>query len=172
MEGGGRWGQDLLRRGVPWFLTTLPPAGRKTADKRFAEAMRAGQLQLAYAPLELSWAVRRWLRRVRPRCAVMTEIDTWPVLLATVRRAGVPLAMANAQYPAARFERDQRWGGFRARLFKPYELVLCKSEFPAEPFRHLGCLSVAVVGALYLYPAWVRPQDGLTACSTFVVCVC
>ncbi len=146
MRGAAPWVQGLLAQGVPVFLTTLTPAGRQTADKLFADAMRAGQLQLAYAPLELSWAVRRLLRRVRPRCAVMTEIDTWPVLLATVRRAGVPLAMANAQYPAASFERDQRWGGFRARLFKAYELVMCKSELQAERFRHVGCPRVAVVG--------------------------
>ena len=146
MRGAAPWVQGLLAQGVPVFMTTLTPAGRQTADKLFADAMRAGQLQLAYAPLELSWAVRRLLRRVRPRCAVMTEIDTWPVLLATVRRAGVPLAMANAQYPAASFERDQRWGGFRARLFKAYELVMCKSELQAERFRHVGCPRVAVVG--------------------------
>lgn len=146
MRGAAPWVQGLLAQGVPVFLTTLTPAGRQTADKLFADAMRAGQLQLAYAPLELSWAVRRLLQRVRPRCAVMTEIDTWPVLLATVRRAGVPLAMANAQYPAASFERDQRWGGFRARLFKAYELVMCKSELQAERFRHVGCPRVAVVG--------------------------
>ena len=146
MRGAAPWVQGLLAQGVPVFLTTLTPAGRQTADKLFADAMRAGQLQLAYAPLELSWAVRRLLRRVRPRCAVMTEIDTWPVLLATVRRAGVPLAMANAQYPAASFERDQRWGAFRARLFKAYELVMCKSELQAERFRHVGCPRVAVVG--------------------------
>ena len=146
MRGAAPWVQGLLAQGVPVFLTTLTPAGRQTADKLFADAMRAGQLQLAYAPLELSWAVRRLLRRVRPRCAVMTEIDTWPVLLATVRRAGVPLAMANAQYPAASFERDQRWGGFRARLFKAYEMVMCKSELQAERFRHVGCPRVAVVG--------------------------
>lgn len=146
MRGAAPWVHDLLAQGVPVFLTTLTPAGRQTADKLFADAMRAGQLQLAYAPLELSWAVRRFLRRVRPRCAVMTEIDTWPVLLATVRRAGVPLAMANAQYPTDSFERDQRWGGFRARLFKAYELVMCKSELQAERFRHVGCSRVAVVG--------------------------
>jgi 3-deoxy-D-manno-octulosonic-acid transferase len=96
--------------------------------------------------MELSWVVRRFLARVQPRCAVMTEIDTWPVLLATVRRAGVPLAMANAQYPQASFERDQRWGGFRARLFKAYELVMCKSDLQAQRFVQVGCARVAVVG--------------------------
>ena len=146
MRGAAPWVLGLLAQGVPVFLTTLTPAGRQTAGKLFGKALSSGQLQLAYAPLDLSWAVRRVLRRVQPRCAVMTEIDTWPVLLATVRRAGVPLAMANAQYPAGSFERDLRWGGVRARLFKAYELVMCKSELQAKRFRHVGCPRVAVVG--------------------------
>ena len=146
MRGAAPWVHALLEQGVPVLLSTLTPAGRQTADRLFAQAMRQGQLQLAYAPLELSWVVRRWLRRVRPRCAVMTEIDTWPVMLATLRRAGVPLAMANAQYPRASFERDQRWGGFRARLFQAYELVMCKSELQAQRFVQVGCARVAVVG--------------------------
>lgn len=146
MRGAAPWIRALLDQGVPVFLTTLTPAGRQTASSLFGEAIRHGQLQLGYAPLELSWVVRRFLRRVKPRCAVMTEIDTWPVLLATVRRAGVPLAMANAQYPRASFERDQRWGGFRARLFKGYDLVMCKSDLQARRFLHVGCQRVSVVG--------------------------
>ncbi len=146
MRGAAPWVQALLAQGLPVFITTLTPAGRQTAEKLFAQPLQSGQLQMAYAPLELSWAVRRFLSRVRPRCAVMTEIDTWPVLLATVRRAGVPLAMANAQYPRASFERDQRWGGFRARLFQAYQLVMCKSDLQAGRFRQVGCPRVAVVG--------------------------
>ncbi len=146
MRGAAPWVQALLAQGLPVFITTLTPAGRQTAEKLFATALQSGQLQMAYAPMELSWAVRRFLARVPARCAVMTEIDTWPVLLATVRRAGVPLAMANAQYPRASFERDQRWGGFRARLFKAYELVMCKSDLQAQRFQHVGCQRVEVVG--------------------------
>ena len=146
MRGAAPWIHALLAQGMQVFLTTRTPAGRQTADRLFGQAMQDGRLQVAYAPLELSWVVRRFLRRVQPRCAVMTEIDTWPVLLATVRRAGVPLAMANAQYPKASFERDQRWGGFRARLFKGYELVMCKSELQARRFEQVGCRRVAVVG--------------------------
>jgi 3-deoxy-D-manno-octulosonic-acid transferase len=146
MRGAAPWVHALLAQGLPVFMTTLTPAGRHTAGQLFGEAMHNGQLQLAYAPLELGWAVRRFIRRVHPRCAVMTEIDTWPVMLATLRRAGVPLAMANAQYPQASFERDQRWGGFRARLFTAYELVMCKSALQAERFFHVGCKNVAVVG--------------------------
>lgn len=158
MRGAAPWIQALLAQGLPVFITTLTPAGRQTAHKLFASAIENGQLQLAYTPLELSWAVRRFLARVRPRCSVMTEIDTWPVLLASIRQAGVPLAMANAQYPQASFERDQRWGAFRAHLFKAYQLVMCKSDLQAARFKHVGCARVAVVGETRFDLPVSRPQ--------------
>jgi 3-deoxy-D-manno-octulosonic-acid transferase len=146
MRGAAPWVQALLDQGFPVVLTTLTPAGRETAHRLFQAHLVSGQLQLAYAPLELSWAVRRFLRHVKPRCAVMTEIDTWPVMLSTAARQGVPLAIANAQYPKASFERDLRWGAFRARLFQAYGLVMCKSDLQAQRFKHVGCRRVAVVG--------------------------
>lgn len=137
----------LLANGLPIVVTTLTPAGRTAAQQLFAEPMAQGQLAVAYLPLELGWAVRRFIRQVKPRAAVMTEIDTWPVLLATLRTQGVPLAMANAQYPKESFVRDrQRWWGFRAALFQAYELVLCKSDTHAQRFRELGCERVVVAG--------------------------
>lgn len=137
----------LLAQDLPIMITTLTPAGRTAAHQLFADDMAQGRLQVAYLPMELGWAVRRFIRQVRPRAAIMTEIDTWPVLLATLHRQGVPLAMANAQYPKQSFERDrQRWWGFRAALFQAYELVLCKSATHAERFRQLGCERVVIAG--------------------------
>ncbi len=137
----------LLAAGYPVLVTTLTPAGRSAAQTLLAEDIVAGRAQVAYVPLELGWAVRRFIRQVRPRAAMMTEIDTWPVLLATVRAQGVPLCIANAQYPRQSHERDvQRWWGFRAALFTAYELVLCKSDTHARRFRAVGCPRVVVTG--------------------------
>lgn len=137
----------LLAAGYPVLVTTLTPAGRTAAQTLLAKDIAAGRAQVAYVPLELGWAVRRFIRQVRPRAALMTEIDTWPVLVATMRAQGVPLGIANAQYPKQSFERDvPRWWGFRAALFTAYELVLCKSNTHAERFREVGCQRVVVAG--------------------------
>lgn len=136
----------LLAAGHPVIVTTLTPAGRTAAQKLLAEEIAQGRAEVAWVPLELGWAVRRFIRRVRPRAALMTEIDTWPVLLATIRRQGVPLGIANAQYPAQSLVRDRRWFGFRASLFQAYQLVLCKSQTHAQRFREVGCERVVVAG--------------------------
>lgn len=136
----------LLAAGHPVLVTTLTPAGRTAAQRLLAEEIAQGRAEVAWVPLELGWAVRRFIRRVRPRAALMTEIDTWPVLVATIRRQGVPLGIANAQYPAQSLVRDRKWFGFRAGLFQAYQLVLCKSETHARRFRDVGCERVVVAG--------------------------
>ena len=146
MRGAAPLVRALLAAGYPVFITTLTPAGRTAAHTLFAEAIAQQRLRVSYVPLELGWAVRRLIRRVQPRAAVMTEIDTWPVLLATIRRQRVPLAMANAQYPKKSMLRDRKWGGFRAGIFQAYELVLCKSETHAQRFRDVGCEHVVIAG--------------------------
>lgn len=137
----------LLAKGYPVLVTTLTPAGRNAAQKLFESAISEGQAQVAYLPFELRSSVQRFIRLVQPRCAMMTEIDTWPVLLSTIRQERVPLCMANAQYPKKSIERDlKKWGGFRAKLFSAYQLVMCKSETHAQRFRQVGCERVEVVG--------------------------
>lgn len=156
----------LLAAGHPVLVTTLTPAGRTAAQQLLATDIADGRAQVAWVPLELGWAVRRFIRQVRPRAALMTEIDTWPVLLATVRRQGVPLAIANAQYPAQSLVRDRQWGGFRASLFQAYELVLCKSETHAQRFRDVGCERVVVAGETR-FDLPVSPQQ-IAAAQTLV----
>lgn len=137
----------LLDEGVSLQITTLTPAGRQAASTLFGDALAAGRLRVAYAPMEQWWTVWIMLRRIRPRSALMAEIDTWPVLLTATRRAGVPLAMVNAQYPKDSAERDKRrLFGLRAALFRCYDLVLCKSEVHAQRFIAAGCQQVVVVG--------------------------
>ncbi len=146
LRGASPFVKALLAQGLPVYHTTFTPAGRTEAQRQFAAAIQSGQLQVGYLPLELGWAVRRFIRTLKPRCAVMTEIDTWPVLLRTIKRCGVPLAMANAQYPRKSLERDQRWWGVRSGVFRAYDLVLCKSTTHADRFKAVGCRNVAVVG--------------------------
>lgn len=136
----------LLAAGHPVLVTTLTPAGRTAAQKLLAQEIADGRAEVAWVPLELGWAVRRFIRHVQPRAAIMTEIDTWPVLVATIRRQDVPLGIANAQYPAKSLVRDRKWFGFRAGLFQAYQLVLCKSETHARRFRDVGCERVVVAG--------------------------
>jgi len=156
----------LLADGYPVWISTLTAAGRGAIHKLFADELARGLMQASYVPLDRVSAVRRFIRTVRPCAALMTENDTWPVLLTTIRAEGVPLCMVNAQYSGKSLARDLRWGGFRAGVFRCYELVLCKSEHHAARFRHVGCPRLEVAGEIrFDYPI---PQAQLDAARAMV----
>lgn len=138
----------LCGQGLAVRLTTLTPAGRMAAHSLFAQECSAGRLEVVYAPVELAACVRRFIARTRPRCAVMMENDLWPVMLVEARRSGLPLAMANAQYSQRSQQRDERWFGFRSRLFAIYDLVIAKSQRQADRFKELGADQVQVGGEI------------------------
>jgi 3-deoxy-D-manno-octulosonic-acid transferase len=136
----------LCRARVPVRVTTLTAAGRSAAGQLAAEDACGGRLDVTYAPLELQVCVGRFIGRTRPRCVLMVENDSWPVLLVQARRAGLPLALVNAQYSERSLRRDRGLWGFRYHLFAAYDLVLAKSERHAARFRAAGSAEVAVVG--------------------------
>lgn len=140
--------EKMLAEGLPLLITTLTPAGRIAATQRYAQAIYAGQLQVSYLPLELPWAIRAFAKRVKPRCMLSSEIDTWPALLHTLKAMSIPLGFVNAQYPQKSYVKDQSWAGVRAAFFRAYDLVLCKSQLHAQRFIETGCTNVSIVGEL------------------------
>ena len=80
---------------------------------------------------------------------IKMEIELWPQMIAQAKRLGVPLIMAQAQYPDKSFARDQKgFGRIRARSIQGFDLILAKSQRHAERFRHFGAKNVRVTGEL------------------------
>lgn len=53
--------------------------------------------QVVRFPLDLSFLVRRFLRRIDPACVVLVELEVWPNFLRTANRAGIPVAVVNGR---------------------------------------------------------------------------
>ena len=147
MRGAAPLVQALVDDGYCVYVTTLTPAGRTMAQVLFKAAIDAKKIQVSYLPFEISSCVLRWIKNVNPCCAIMTEIDTWPVLLKTIRQQKILLCLANARYSEKSLKRDRKqWCGIRTKIFQAYQLVLCKSKLHSDRFKSLGCACVEIVG--------------------------
>jgi 3-deoxy-D-manno-octulosonic-acid transferase len=136
----------LLAQGDHLLISTLTPAGRLGAQQLFASAMHDQRLQVVWVPLEIKACVLNFIRHHQPDMALMSEIDTWPVLLTAIKSVKLPLGFVNAQYPEKSFIRDARWWGLRSELFRAYDLILCKSSNHAQRFASIGCTNIQIVG--------------------------
>jgi 3-deoxy-D-manno-octulosonic-acid transferase len=54
-------------------------------------------LEVIYYPLDFGLFPRRALRRVRPRCVLLMELEIWPNFLQAARRRSIPVAVINGR---------------------------------------------------------------------------
>ena len=118
---------------IPLIVTTATPAGRARAAALFDRTT-----DIRFLPYDTPGSVRRFLKRVRPRAAIIMETELWPNLLRECERGGVPVLLANARLSAKSVSRYRRFAGLFAAVFGKNLLVAAQSAADAERFRSIG----------------------------------
>jgi len=82
-----RW--ESLGRSL--LVTTATPTGAAQLKRRFPT------ISHAYLPMDYPGAVRRFLKKYRPRCALIVETEIWPHLYRACADTGIPLLIINGR---------------------------------------------------------------------------
>lgn len=126
------------------LLTHMTPTGRATSSSLYQDP----RIIIAYVPYDLTGAVDRFLRRVRPQLALLMETEIWPNLILRSRHQGVPVMLINARLS----ERSaRRYGHFKSQI-RPVLAALsatgAQTPADAERLASLGAYPVSVTGNL------------------------
>ena len=75
---------DLARRRPDWeiVVSSTTTTGLAVARRTYPD------LITFYAPLDFSWATRRAVGRIRPTVLALVELELWPNLIASAKKAG------------------------------------------------------------------------------------
>ncbi len=119
-------------------ISTTTRTGQDLARARF------GAERVFYFPLDFAFAVRAFLRVLRPAMVVLAESELWPRLLAECERSGVPVAVVNARVSDRSFRRALRVRKLWGRLLRKVTLWLAQSEDDAKRLLALGAGAAAV----------------------------
>ncbi len=138
----------LLAQGESIVTTHFTPVGRREAIRAFENEVQSGQLQVLYVPLEFNFAFKRFYKTVQPKYGLVMEVEYWPCMIDSARRAGIPLFLCNGQYPTKSFTRDTKGLALRSKLVSGFAGVMVKSELQAQRFRSLGVSNIAITGEL------------------------
>ena len=128
--------------GCTVMISTTTRTGQRLARQRF------GEDRVFYFPLDFAFAVRAWLRRLRPRMVVLLETEFWPRMLTECRRAAVPVGVVNARISDRSWPRYRRLRFLWKRLLSNFAVVLAQSELDAQRLTALGASNVRVGGNL------------------------
>lgn len=82
-------------------ISTTTDAGQKLARTRF------GAENVFYFPLDFAFAIRPYLRLLRPELIVIAETEFWPNFLRLSHTSGARIAVVNARIS------DRSWPGYR-----------------------------------------------------------
>lgn len=101
-------------------------------------------LRHCYLPLDYPLLCRRFLKAVRPRCALMMEAEIWLNLFGECGARGVPVLIVNGRLSAKTMQPARRFGGYYRQSLSHVRAVLARSEQDRERFVALGMAPDAV----------------------------
>ncbi len=114
-------------------LTTTTPTGSERVRALFGEGVFH-----VYFPYDLTWCLRPFLRRIRPRLLVMVETEIWPNLLKLCAEEGITTLLANGRLSIRSAKGYARLGRFTHGVFRRIGLVAAQSQADADRFIALG----------------------------------
>ena len=138
--------ESLLKEGQSILLTHMTPTGRKTGAELYRKAIASGQLQQAYLPYDICWAIEAFLKHYRPQLGLFMETEAWPGFVFRTKQLSVPLFLINARLSGRSFKRVQHFGSAGRSLFQSFAGILAQSEPDAKRYQALGVNDVIVTG--------------------------
>ncbi|MGA8761798.1 MAG: 3-deoxy-D-manno-octulosonic acid transferase [Candidatus Sulfotelmatobacter sp.] len=113
-------------------VSTTTDTGQALARKRF------GEENVFYFPMDFAFAIRPYLRALRPQLVVIAETEFWPNFLRLTHSSGARIAVVNARIS------DRSWPDYRRfrwalrRMLANVDLFLAQTEQDAARLRDIG----------------------------------
>jgi 3-deoxy-D-manno-octulosonic-acid transferase len=126
----------VLRRKAPGYRFILSVTTRAGHER--AAHLQSEICGVFYLPLDLSFLIKRVLRRTNPRALLLAETELWPNLIIQAKRRGVKVALINGRMSARSFSRYRLFRGLMAQVLSYVELFCLQTETDARRFRALG----------------------------------
>jgi len=165
-----------LRRRHPQHqvvVSTTTDTGQKLAGKRF------GEENVFYFPMDFGFAIRPYLRLLRPQLIVIAETEFWPNFLRLAHASGARIAVVNARISDRSFPRYRQWRFLLTRVLAAVDLFLAQTEEDARRLGEIGASKerVQVTGNLKfdvppppLPPIVARLKEVMESAGPVIVC--
>src|SRR5271155_219075 len=126
---------DELRLGSPQrsiFVSTTTDTGQALARKRF------GEENVFYFTMDFAFAIRPYLKALRPKMVVIAETEFWPNFLRQAHGSGAHIAVVNARISDRSRPSYRRFRGLLRRVLANVDLFLAQTQGDAERLIDIG----------------------------------
>jgi 3-deoxy-D-manno-octulosonic-acid transferase len=134
------------------LISTTTQTGQKLAAERF------GAENVFYFPLDFAFAIRPYMRRLKPDVIVLAETEFWPNFIRLANSSGAKIIVTNARISDRSFPRYRRFAGLMRPVLRNIDAFLTQSKIDAERLVEIGAPEerVFVAGNLKFE---VKPPD-------------
>lgn len=131
--------------GIPIVLTTMTATGSK-----LAQAAKMENYFHCYVPYDVPFALKNFLKAVRPQLLIIMETELWPNLVYFAAKNSIKIVLANARLSEKSFQGYQKIRFLTQPMLEKFSVIACQSQNDAERFIHLGAKkeTVHVTGSI------------------------
>jgi 3-deoxy-D-manno-octulosonic-acid transferase len=138
---------EQLRQRLPQHrivISTTTDTGQALALKLF------GEENVCYFPMDFAFAIRPYLRALRPELVVIAETEFWPNFLRLTHGSGALIAIVNARISDRSWPKYQRFRWALRRMLAHVDLFLAQTEEDRARLESIGAAAerVRVTGNL------------------------
>lgn len=131
---------QLPRQALIFTCTTI--AGRDQARRLFPQATAC-----LLMPLDLPWLLRPWIRRFKPRLAIIAETELWPNFLRELHAHGAQTLVVNGRLTERSYRRYKLLGRAMGDILETVQVFAMQAQADADRIKALGARAARVVVA-------------------------
>lgn len=114
------------------IISTVTTTGYQVAKKTFADDI------VIYAPFDLSWVVRRYIRMINPKIYLAAETEIWPNLFWALYKRGIPIIQVNGRISNKAYAGYKIIKPFLQKIIQCVEVFCMQSDSDSQKIKELG----------------------------------
>ncbi|MCX6582523.1 MAG: hypothetical protein NT166_20315 [Candidatus Aminicenantes bacterium] len=113
-------------------LSVTTPAGFDFARQQFPD------IKVINAPLDFSFAVKRFIKKINPQLLILNELEIWPNWISIIHQKKIPVLLINGRISDGAFTWYKRFAFFLKPFFNKINRFLVQTEIHKERFLELA----------------------------------
>ncbi len=124
----------LLNREFPGriVLSVTTPAGFECARSEYHD------IEVINAPVDLTFVVKRFIRKINPGLLVLNELEIWPNWILMMKKSHVPVLLVNGRISDTAYKHYHRFSFFFKKFFPLISEFVLQAECYRDKFIQLG----------------------------------
>jgi 3-deoxy-D-manno-octulosonic-acid transferase len=115
------------------LVTSTTPTGSKAVTEHYKNAV----LHL-YFPFDVSFIVKRYVKKINPDLCVLLETEIWPNLIYTLNKNNIPSLLVNARLSERSLKKYQKAPLFSKQTLNKLSVIAAQNQNSAQRFIELG----------------------------------